>query len=191
MPDLDILRQLFREESIVDAEVDAFGRRVLVLEETGANRPYAVEIRNVPADVIAVRADEGPAPIFRGDRGECRRADFVVFAWADRGNWMVYVELKAGGRRSEHEIVSQLMGAECLVKYWRAIGRSFWTRENFLGEENYRQRFVCVADISIDKRPTRHRRHEAPHDSPGNMLKINAPGRNRVWFAQLVGGDVG
>ena len=191
MPDLNILRQLFREESIVDVGVDAFGRRVLVLDETGADQPYAVEIRDVPAEAIAVRADEGAAPIFRGDRGECKRADFVIFAWAGRRNWVVCVELKRGGWSSEHDVICQLMGAECLVKYWRAIGRSFWEREDFLEEENYGHRFVCIADIGINKRPTRHRRHEAAHDSPRNMLRIRAPGRSRLWFAQLVGGDGG
>ena len=96
MPDPDILRQLFRDESIVDAVVDNRGRRSLVLEETGADRHYTVEIRGVPADAMAVKADEWPAPMFRGDRGERKRADFVIFAWANRRNWIVYVELKRG-----------------------------------------------------------------------------------------------
>ena len=120
MPDLDILNELISDDTLVRAGSDANGKSVLVLEERSAEPAYAVTIRNVPAGTLAVKADNFPPPAFKGNNGERKRADFVVFAWTTDGNWIIYVEMKGGRAGSEAEIVQQLMGAQCIVAYCQA-----------------------------------------------------------------------
>ena len=189
MPDLDILRDLIREGTLVSAVSDANGRSVLVLEEKKAEPAYAITILNVPHDIVAVKADDFPPPAFKGSRGERKRADFVIFARTSGQNWIVYMEMKGGKARSEEDVVHQLMGAQCVVSYCRAVGRVFWERGvNFLAERDYQQRFVSVKEIGVNKRPTWGRNRGGRHDTPRDMQKIVAPGRGKIRFRKLIEG---
>ena len=192
--DLDILRRLIRAEILASVE-DNYGKQVLVLKETrNQQTAYAVRVHNVPDDTIAFKADKFPAPemVFKGDKGECKRADFIIITSTPKRNWIVYIEIKRGQSASHEEVAQQLKGAKCLVSYCRAIGQAFWQAPDFLNEDNYQQRFVSVKNIdgkkiSVNKRPTRMSRESSLHDSPDKMLKINAPGNNRLQFHQLIG----
>ena len=190
MSDFDILRDLIRDAVLASVECE-YKKKTIVLEESGDQQQsaYSLKIRNVPDDFIAFKVDAFPAPksIFKDDKGECKRADFVVIASNDKVNWIVYIEMKGGNLGSEKEIVQQLRGARCLVAYCRAIGREFWQEPTFLAEKNYRQRFVSVKNIRISKRSTRPRPESGQHDTPENMLKINGPANGRLQFNKLVG----
>ena len=193
MPDIDILRELISDDALVMAGNDRHGKNVLVLEEPEAQPAYAVTIRGLPDDVLAIKADRFPPPSFRGRKGERKRADFIIVAARARRNWMVYVEMKGpeSGRarsRSGAEIRQQLMGAKCLMAYCREAGRVFWRQPDFLEEGNYQQRFVGVTGVGMDKRPTRTRRARL-HDTPERMLRIHAPANGAIRFGRLVGGD--
>ena len=190
MSDFDILRDLIRDEALASVE-DEYGKETIVLEEPGNHQQsaYSLKIRNVPDDFIAFKADAFPAPeeIFKNDRGECKRADFVIIASDDKVNWIVHIEMKSGNAGSGEEIEQQLRGAQCLVAYCRAIGQEFWKEPEFLKKDNYQQRFISVKDIGIQKKPTRPRSKSDQHDTPENMLKIKAPARGRLQFNELVG----
>ena len=88
MSDFEILRALIRDEALAPVEFP-HGKKVIVLEEPGHQQQsaYSLRIKNVPDDVVAFRADAFPAPnhLFRNDKGECKRADFVVIASDSRG----------------------------------------------------------------------------------------------------------
>ena len=126
-----MLRDLLADEALVSAADDRYGNRTLVLEESDPEAAYAMTIRAVPDDVLAIRADAFPAPAFRGRRGERKRADFIIVAGTPGKRWLVYVELKGGAKRAR-EIRQQLMGAKCLLAYCRAVGRVFWRQAGFL-----------------------------------------------------------
>ena len=187
--DFEILQELIRDDALATVE-HSNGKRALILTESGNNRriPYSLKIRNVPINVIAFRADTFPAPncIFKNDKGQCKRADFVIIASDNKANWIVYIEMKSGGGgRSEKEIMQQLRGAQCLIAYCRAIGQEFWRERKFLGKNNYRQRFISIREIGTQKRPFFPPK-SAQHDSPDRMLKIKAPPKDSLWFNQLV-----
>ena len=158
MSDFDILRDLIHDAALAAVEYK-YGKKIIVLEEPGNQQQsaYSLKLHNVPDDVIAFKVDAFPAPkkIFKNDKGECKRADFVVITNGDKANWIVHIEMKGGNTGSEKEIEQQLRGARCLVAYCRAIGREFWQEPNFLKEKNYQQRFVSVKNIWISKKPTR------------------------------------
>lgn len=190
MADFDILRDLIRDAVLASVECE-YKKKTIVLEEPGDQQQsaYSLKIRNVPDAFIAFKVDAFPAPknIFKNDKGECKRADFVIIASNDKVSWIVYIEMKGGNLGSEKEIVQQLRGARCLVAYCRAIGREFWQEPNFLAEKNYRQRFISVKNIQISKQPTRLGPKSGQHDTPENMLKLNGVANGRLQFNKLVG----
>lgn len=188
MSDFDILRDLIREEALASVE-DEYGKKTIVLKESSNQSEYSLKIRNVPDDVIAFKADNFPPPssIFKNSKGECKRADFVVIACNDKAKWIVHIEMKGGNTGSGKEIEQQLRGALCLVTYCRAIGQEFWQEPKFLEQKNYQQRFISVKNIGIQKKPTWISPKSGWHDTPENMLKINAPTRGVLQFNRLVG----
>ena len=193
--DLDILRELIKDEALVNVAKDEHGKNFLDLKEPGEGilSGYNLKVRNPPQDTIAIKSDMFPPPkkIFRNTKGECKRADFVIISKHHGGkSWIVYVEMKRGKYGSETEIIQQLFGSSCFIDYCRAVGRTFWRKPKFLGEREYQQRYVSVKNIGVNKRPSRSRRVGGPplHDCPENMLKISAPRPNGIWFNELIGG---
>lgn len=190
MSDFDILRDLIRDTALASVEYE-YRKKIIVLEEPGNQQQsaYSLQIHNVPDDVIAFKVDAFPAPkeIFKNDKGECKRADFVVIASGNKANWIVHIEMKGGNTGSGKEIEQQLRGARCLVAYCRAIGREFWQEPNFLEEKKYQQRFVSVKNIRISKRPIQIEPKSGLHDTPENMLKLNGAANGKLQFNELVG----
>ena len=190
MSDFEILQDMIRDEIRALVEYE-YSKKTIVLQEPGNRRrtEYSLKIRNLPDEIIAFKADAFPPAtgIFRNSRGECKRADFVLFASDDRTNWIVYIEMKSGNTGLASAIEQQLRGAQCLVAYCCAIGREFWKEPRFLKKTNYQQRFVSVKNIGIDKRPTRILPPSGRHDAPERLLKINAPAKGALQFKNLVG----
>ncbi len=190
MSDFEILQDMIRDEIRALVEYE-YNKKTFVLQEPG-NRPrpaYSLKIRNLPDEIIAFKADAFPpaTDIFKNTRGECKRADFVLIGSNERGNWIVYIEMKRGNSGSVRAIEQQLRGAQCAVSYCRAIGREFWKEPRFLNKSNYHQRFISVKEIGINKRPTFVRPESGRHDTPERPMKIKAPAKGALQFKNLVG----
>lgn len=181
MSDIDILKEMIKHTATVQYE-----EQRVELIESSANTKYSMEIHGMPNpnDCIIIKTDAFPAPksIFANTKHECKRADFVIIA--DTGNKKVIIclEMKAGKGEKE-EIVQQLKGAQCFVAYCREIGRSFWDKQHFL--DQYEYRFVSIRNISMPKRPTRNTKQLPIHNTPDKMLKVTNP--KGLRFHQLVG----
>ena len=190
MSDLAILHELISKMAQAQLQGQN-GRKGMILEERGdeGQAGYTVYLRNVPDDVIAIKADQFPPPnrIFQNSKGECKRADYVLVAQTETTNWIIYIEMKAGPSGSREEVVQQLKGAECLLAYFRAVGRKFWPNPRFLHEEHYKQRFVVINKIKGEKRPTRLESPSKVHDTPENMLRFSSPPDKGLPFSALVG----
>ena len=190
-PDLDLLRDLIKDEAVVTAKQDWHGNSfsLKLNEPNGRDSPgYEMKIRNTPEDTIAIKSDLFPPPqmIFRNNRGECKRADFVIIAMDGRQNWIVYIEMKRGRHGSEGHIKKQLQGSRCFVEYCRIVGRTFWKTPGFLTENDYQQRYVSVKNIGVNKKTSRRTRKRPLHDQPENLLKISSPSPRGICFNDLV-----
>ena len=191
--DLEILSEMIRDTALASVEEHPYGRsgkKVVILKELNNEQQYSVKIQNAPDEILAIKADEFPAPksIFRNDKHECKRADYILVAYTKVANWIIYIELKSGQSNSREEIRQQLYGAKCLIAYCRAVGRTFWQQPGFLEEKKYEQRFVCVKNLKSKKTPTRNRsKPRRLHDNSADMLKIidDPPGK-RIQFNELV-----
>lgn len=172
MSDIDILHQMIKDTAKIPV-CDEYNRKRVIIEER--QQPTSpVTIRGLPDDVIVIRADafRSPDTVFRGTKGECKRADFVIVADTGRKRVIICIEMKAT-QGATRDIIQQLTGAKCFVLYCREIGREFWKQREFL--KDYVYRFVSIAHISIDKRGTRMTRQQGSHDHPDRMLKIDWP----------------
>ena len=190
MSDFNILRDLIRDDAKVAVEYQ-YGKKIIILKESGDQQQaeYSLNLRDVPDDIFVFKADAFPPPksFFKDSKNECKRADFVVIASDNRTNWIVYIEMKSGRNSSKKEIEQQLRGAQCLVAYCRAVGQEFWTDPGFLDKRSYKQRFISIKNVGIQKRPTREKPSSGRHDKPERMLKISAPARGNLRFKNLVG----
>ena len=190
--DLEILSEMIRDTALASVEEHPYGRsgkKVVILKELNNEQQYSVKIQNAPDEILAIKADEFPAPksIFRDDKHECKRADYILVAYTKGANWIIYIELKDGQSNSNKEIRQQLDGAKCLIAYCRAVGRTFWQQPKFLEEKNYKQRFVCVKNLKSKKTPTRNRlKPRRLHDNSANMRKIYAHPGKQVQFNELI-----
>ena len=178
--DAEILAELIKPAATVPL-AEEYGKPVLTLREPQAP-DSVVTVRGVPADTVAIKVDVFTAPqaVFRGEQGECKRADYVLISPQNRT--IVYIEVKRT-RDGLEDIVNQLKGAQCFVNYCSDIGKVFWNESDFL--HGYKHRFVSIGHTSIPKRKTQVIRTATIHDSPTKLLKIDWP--HHIQFNQLVG----
>lgn len=179
MEDIKILREMLIPDVQIPLQPRPGKPSVELTDKKGKT---SARIKGLPHDSVVIRAEafEGPLTIFRGSKKERRRADFVIVSNEDTKKWVVCIETQAGNRKRAAHIKAQLKGAQCFVSYCKCIGRSFWESKEFL--DNYQYRFVCLANINLDKRPTRPNRQPL-HDSAEKFLKI--PG-NAHHFNKLI-----
>lgn len=177
---MEILSQMIKETALVPL-LDEYGKALVNLCEPQAPDSMAT-IRNLPPDAIVIKIDvfNSPDAIFKGEHGECKRADFVIISVEKK--CIMYIEIKRT-KDAWEQIVKQLKGAQCFVKYCQEIGRSFWGADKFL--TGYKRRFISIGHTSIAKRKTRITRTAERHDSPDQAMKVDWP--HYLQFNQLAG----
>ena len=147
-----------------------------------------VEITDIPYDSIVIRGETFKQPtVFKGSKGERRRADFVIVSNRTTEKWIICIETQAGTGKDPEDVEQQLRGAQCFIGYCKCIGKSFWQSENFL--DGYQHRFVSISGINLNKQSTRFYQRENPvggilHDSPDAFLEILA--RQNLSFEELI-----
>ncbi len=199
MSDVAILKQMIKESATLPLSEQQNGKRLsyaVVLTEPQPNlkNSYSVTINGMPKhdEVIVIKADAFPAPreIFKGKKGECKRADFVVIANTNIEKIILCIEMKKK-KGLNKTIIQQLIGAKCFVNYCQEIGKAFWHQQNFL--DGYQYRFVSIGHISMSKKKTRpYSRNKCKdsssgmHDCPERMLRISS--QNVLEFNYLIYG---
>lgn len=165
MTDSEILAQLIKPDAQVYVEYEYEKPFIKLVEPQQANK--CTTIKNVPIDTIVIKADAFSAPktVFIGNRGECKRADYIVISESKK--CIIYIEMKSGADDTA-KIKKQLHGAQCFLKYCQEIGKSFWGDRDFLS--GYKSRFVSIKHIRIPKRPSRD--NFPLHDTPEKLLPL-------------------
>ncbi len=188
MSDIKRINELIQDNVLVHPSRSPYqnGKSSIVLNE---GSQYAVTIHHVPTDTIAFKADFFPdvRKFFKCSKKECKRADFVIITNYDNSmGYIIFIEMKGGKGSSDIQIQHQLRGAKCIVDYCRSLVNEFWNDSEFLDSDDYKQCFVSIKDVRVNKKPTRERsRH--PNNSPIHMLKIFSPGKKPIYFNELIG----
>ncbi len=185
--DLKLLNDLIKDEACAKIERN-YGKNTVTLKESGNEKKYVLKINNVPNNIIAINVDknfEAPTKIFKNNKGECKRADFVLVASNDTVAWIIYIEMKRSNSNQDNQIIrQQLKGARCFMAYCKSIGREFWSQPQFL--EEYEERFVSIVNIGVNKKPTRNIMGNSDlHNLPDQMLKISTRG-DKLQFKYLI-----
>lgn len=180
MPDMAILSQMIKGTALVQLEVE-YGKPLVKLSEPQTPDSSAT-IRNLPADAMVIKVDtfRSPNDIFKGGNGECKRADYVIISAEKK--CIIYIEMKRT-KDEWNQIVKQLLGSQCFVKYCQEVGKSFWNENEFLN--GYTNRFISIGHTSIAKRKTRITRNAERHDTPDRAMKVDWP--HCLQFNQLAG----
>ncbi len=185
--DIELLRKMIDAGSILNLQ-QKNRQNSLVLQETNTakGQQYRLQLLNVPEDCIAIKSDNFrvPAKFFQRDKGQTRRADYIVVAIHGSTSIIVFIELKKGkGDRSK--IVQQLKGSQCLLEYCRSLGQNFWKENDFLDFQNYQRIFVSFRQIKLNKSRTNLRKQKnGGHDTPEKMITIS--GKNQLQFRKLL-----
>lgn len=193
MSDISILREMLRDSATVSLELDSYGKEVVRLHEPprADHAGYDVVVRGMPSkeNCVVIKTDDfiPPSKFFQGTKGELKRADFVIVANNNGVKVIICIELKAKKETSSiTEVIQQLKGAQCVMRYCQQIAQQFWGETNLL--RDYEYRFVAVRDISIPKQPTFSKKDSsALHDTPENLLKIDSP--HNLYLKQLISGS--
>ncbi len=185
MTSFNVICEMMEESAIVPLENHYDKKKIVLTEKQCAE--YSVVINNVPENSIVIKADDAfkqPDTLFKGTKGECKRADYIIVSEKDDKKIILFIEMKKT-KDQEKEIVQQFKGATCLLLYIKEIGKSFWDRADFL--DKFQKRYVSIGHISVSKKKTRYEREEKVNDKPDKMLKITHP--NELQFNRLVGGN--
>lgn len=182
MESIVLLRQMIRQEAQVTLGVNGDRASVELTEPQAVDSK--VTIRGLPPDAVVIKLDSFAAPdtLFTCDRGECKRADYVIVAARKANKHMLFVELKRT-KASADDIEKQLRGGVCVMEYCRQIAGEFYSDHPFLS--GYASRFISFGHTSINKRKTRITRNAAKHDRPERFMKIDWPAN--LQFNHLVG----
>lgn len=184
MSDTEILELLFRDEARVQTSVE-YEKPFVELIEPRAD-DSSVKIRGVPWDAFIIEADRFPSPdsVFAGNKGECKRADFILIS--ELKKHILYIELKRTKKGNNH-IVQQLAGAKCFIEYCKAIAKWFWKTPSFL--EGYEERYVCFRYTGdrAKKEATRVDKNPELHDAPDKHQAIDSVPAKGVLYNKLVG----
>lgn len=143
MSNLVILNELINDNALVALEIGEYGQlKVVLIEPKNKEFPeYSIDIKGIPKNSLVIKIDAFPAPkpIFKGDKGECKRADFAIIT----DKLIVLIELKSG-QGNNPEIIQQLKGSQSVIDYFRTIVKNFWNEANFLDANQYEYRFVSI-----------------------------------------------
>ncbi len=185
MNDIQILKDMLNNNAMVELQTGP-GRPSVDL--TDSQSGSTVKIKGLPHDSIVIRAEdfENPLTIFKGTKGERKRADFVIVSNDDNDKkWIICIETQERGSKKAWEIIQQLKGAACFINYCKCIGKSYWNSDNFL--DSYECRFVSIVEINPNKRKRKTQPFYSGrelHNRPEFFKKISQ-GTN-IYFNKLI-----
>ena len=184
MNEITILQEMLSDGAQVPLQQTAGQTSVLLKDKQSKT---TVEITEIPQDSIVIRAEVfKPPDIFKGSKGERRRADFVIVSNTETDKWIICIETQKGTGKDAEDIEQQLRGAECFIGYCKCIGKSFWQSAKFL--DGYKYRFISISGINIDKQSTRfyipqNLTSGQLHDSPATFREFYD--RQSLYFDEL------
>ncbi len=187
MNDIEILREMLVCNNDVQVPLQQGQGRSLSVELTDKQADTTVRITGLPDDSIVIGAEtfKTPVYVFKGLKGERKRADFVIVSHDKKGRkWIICIEIQTQDSKTARHVTEQLKGAACVVKYCQCIGKKFWKENDFLND--YKFRFISMVHTSINKKGTQYKVPNSLWDSPEEFWKI--PG-NYHRFRKLTNGQ--
>jgi len=173
--DLTVIRELLVDDIIGEFGND-HGRSFARLRETGAEAKLKkVKVFDVPDSSILINLDrcEQPKTLFRNEKGQRQRCDYVLLTIFNNREFMIFIEMKSTTVK-DTEVQRQFKGAECIMDYCNAALNRFHDQRNLLSA--FQKRFVVFyKPRSIAKRTTRLQCPTQMNDTPEKAFKYPDP----------------
>jgi hypothetical protein len=173
--DLNVIRELLCRD-ILGQIGEEYGRRFANLKERGTDAKLKmVKIFDVDEGSILVNMDryDQPKSLFRNEKGQRKRCDYVLLTIFNNQHFMLFVEMKSS-TAPKLEIQRQFKAAECVMDYCNAALNRFHDQNNLL--DSFRKRFVVFyKPRSIAKRTTRPQCTTQLNDRPDRAFKYPSP----------------
>lgn len=151
------------------------GHTFVRLKETGVDAKLKqIDIYDIHQDSIVLKLDQvdQPSTLFKGEKGERQRCDYVLVTIYNNNPFVVFIEIKSKVAKNA-EITRQFKGAECLMDYCNSALNRFHDQHNVMLA--CEKRFVVFYKPSIAKRRTRPVNPCPANKSPESPLKYPAP----------------
>ena len=167
---LDALRKLLIDD-IIGEIVYEHGRCSVRLRETGEQAKLK-RVDIVPEKSVLMKLDayEQPLSLFKGDKGERQRCDYILFTVLEGRGYALFIELKSA-KLKKAEYVGQFKGAECVVDYCHSALKRFHHHDRL---KTFSKRFVVFYKPRIAKQRTRLK-PASGNTSPEKALRYPAP----------------
>lgn len=112
-------------------------------DEKSDEKLYEFELSQIPEDSIVIKCDTFPnlgedgSKFFKGDNGECKRADYVLISESEKVI-MLFEFKKSNKSSTKKDKCLQLKGAKCVVDYCKIIAESFLGTRNIFDGFQYK-----------------------------------------------------
>jgi len=189
MPEIGCIEMLsnFMANSIIVTNQQTIPPKdsTVILSETNGVE-YSIEIKKIPTKFILIKPENLDFLIknISGMKGEKQISDYILISESTNGNWIIYIELKKGGRTCTNiKIREQLIGSKCSMEYCKWLVKFFWEGDSHF--EGYQERYVCLNTLKqrLNKKPTRPPHHQL-HDTPDKFLSLD--GGEGIFFMRLI-----
>lgn len=183
----DLIDQMIHANARVGLKQNYARFKVTLTEPACADSEVTVD--HVPQRSIVIKLDGRLSllDIFKGNLGECKRADYIIVSDTGNGIVFVHLEIKREKGGTTRDACNQLRGSECFAKYLQYLGKAFGGEHEFL--DGVSHRFVRVCGTRPRKRKTRVTKPDGAvfHDSPDSAMKIY--GTQYVPYKKLTDGN--
>jgi hypothetical protein len=173
------------QKLIIGELFDSITNQKIVLKEADHSAKLKeVIITDVPDNSIVIKIDYGKEQeqnIFRNEKGERKRCDYLLIAAPDKSNKIIllFVEMKSN-TFTQDEISQKFKASECLFDYIISMLKRFHDTEIKLDE--CKKRFVLFQTKRLDKRIT----HPTNYGStPENYLIVKFDPSNPLKLERL------
>jgi len=130
-----LLELLIQEGVIISPDIDDNGIYSVTLKES---KDYEFRIDKVPENSFAIKCDMFPVlnekkivTFFRGEKGECKRADYALICESEKR--IMFFEITKSSNKTVSEAILQLKGAKCIIDYCEIIAEMFWKEGKIFG----------------------------------------------------------
>lgn len=132
-----------------------------------------VDIQGVPNGSIIIKLDnyDQPATLFKNDKGQRQRCDYVLFTVVNGRGFALFIELKSAKVRRT-EFIRQFKGAECVIDYCDSALERFHNHDRLLN--TFSKRFIVFYKPRVAKQRTRFKLSHA-NTTPEKALMYPAP----------------
>ena len=173
MESLDALRELLVADIHGEFVNDHGSHYARLRERAPGAKLRKVDIHGVPEDSILMKLDgyDQPASLFKDDKGQRQRCDYVLFTMVNGRGFALFIELKSA-KVKKTEIIRQFQGAECVIDYCHAALKRFHNHDQLLN--TFSKRFIVFYKPRVAKQRSRPKL-SADNTSPQKAMKYPNP----------------